>query len=252
MKNKLTLFLLLAISANLLIGCKTTANGDNGKTTKLNITSEDPMGIHNRFERMKYQITGHFSNRNQVMEEDNGEPIQEFIVAPVMQDRPNEYWVYIELFSPYMIDRPLDQRIEQYVRLSRDTFRQEVYYIKNPEKFINAWKEPEFPKINIKEDLIRDEACDLLVVHQDDKPNSFRTIFPEEVTCEMLTSTTAARYVDLVYETDDYGYIMWFTFYDKDKQLLKKTKEQGLSFLRLSQNDVGFINLNKRRSNKAN
>ena len=190
---------------------------------------------------------GHFSNRFQVMEEDNGEPIQEFIIAPIMQDRPGEFWIYMEFFSPLMIDQPLDQRIEQYVRLSRDTYRMEVYYIKEPKRFINAWKNDVFPKVNITEDLIRDEVCDLLVVHQADKPGTFRTLFPEEVTCEMLTSTTAARYSDMVYETDDYGYLMWFTFYDKDKKLLKKTKEQGLSFKRLGQNDVGYIDLSKKR-----
>ncbi len=211
-------------------------------------TNDASSQLYNRFERMKYQITGHFSNRFQVLEEDDGEPIQEFIVVPIMQDRPNEYWVYLEFFSPLMIDKPLDQRIEQYVRLTRDTFRMEVYYIRQPERFVNAWKEAEFPKINIKDDLIRDEACDLLIVYQEDKPGSFRTVFPEEVTCEMLTSTSDARYVDLMFETDDYGYLMWFTFYNRSKQLIKKTKEQGLSFKRLGRNDVGYIDLSKKRS----
>jgi len=245
MKTKPIRIVLFLLSSVFFTECTNTKNPEG--TEKTLIISEGPSSIHNHFERMKYQITGHFSNRFQVMEEESGEPVQEFVVAPILKDRPNEYWVYIELFSPYLIDRPLDQRIEQYVRISRDTFRQEVYYIRNPERFVNGWKEGEFPKINIKEDLIRDEACDLLVIHRDDKPNSFRTVFPEKVTCEMLTSTTEARYVDLVYETDDHGYVMWFTFYNKKKELLKKTKEQGLAFRRLNKNDVGFIDLNKKQ-----
>lgn len=242
-KNLPTISFLLFLC--LVLACKPT--GEINSNLKQPKESEEIAQIYNRFERMKYQIMGHFSNRFQVMEEDSGEPIQEFIVAPIMQDRPGEFWVYLEFFSPLMIDKPLDQRIEQYVRISRDTYRMEVYYIKNPERFVNAWKNEEFPKVNVKEDLIRDEACDLLIVYQEDKPGVFRTLFPEEVVCEMITSSTAARYVDLVFETDDYGYLMWFTFYDIEKKMLKKTKEQGLSFKRLSQSDVGYIDLSKKR-----
>lgn len=232
----------------LLWGCKTGQNGQDGKSELIYAKpAEEISKIYNKFERLKYQLIGHFSNRFQVMEENTGEPVQEFIVHPILQrERPGEFWVYLEFFSPLLIDKPIDQRVEQYVQLSRDTFVQEVYYLKDPERFVNAWKNDKFPDLDTKRDLIKDKECDLIIVHQEDNPGTYRTLLPEVVTCEMLTSTTAARYVDLTYETDDYGYLMWFTFYDRDKKLLKKTKEQGLSFKRLGPSDVGYIDLSKK------
>lgn len=246
MRPKIILPMLFLATILLLQSCGIFSN-EQSLYNKHSKSADEISQIYNKFERLKYQLVGHFSNRFQLMEENSGEPIQEFIVTPIMQNnRPGEFWVYLEFFSPLMIDKPIDQRVEQYVQLDRDTFVQEVYYLKDPQRFVNAWKEDKFPELDTKSDLIRDEACDLIIVHQEDKPGTYRTLFPEEVTCEMLTSTTAARYVDLMYETDDYGYLMWFTFYDVNKDHLKTTQANGLSFKRLTPNDVGYIDLSKK------
>lgn len=204
-------------------------------------TAEEISEIYNKFERIKYQIVGHFSNKDQVEAGTTTEPLQEFIVMPIFQDRPNEFWVYLEFFSPELIDAPIDQRVEQYVQIDRDSFRMEVYYLKDPEKYVNAWKEESFPKTNIKKDLVRCETCDLIIAHQKDKPGTFKTITPEEITCEMLTAKGAAKYVDLEFELSDNHYFMWFHFYDAQKRHLKKSAERGLLFRRLKEKEMGHL-----------
>ncbi|MGH1335938.1 MAG: chromophore lyase CpcT/CpeT [Aureispira sp.] len=193
--------------------------------------------IYNKFDRFKYQIIGHFSNKEQVDAKKTTEPWQEFIVMPIFQDRPNEFWVYLEFFSPGLLDFPIDQRVEQYVQVSRDSFRMEVYYLKNPEKYINAWKFSEFPETDIREDLVRGDGCDLIIAHQDDKPGTYKTVTPEEFTCEMLTSQGAARYVDLSFELSDEQYLMWFHFYTRKGKHLKQSAKNGLEFKRIEKED---------------
>ena len=206
------------------------------------VKSADEIGkIYNKFERLKYQVIGHFSNRQQVKEGTTKEPWQEFIVMPIFQDRPNEFWVYLEFFSPELIDAPIDQRVEQYVQVSRDSFRMEVYYLKDPDKYINAWKMAEFPETDIRTDLTRVGPCDLIIAHQDKKPGTYKTVVPEEITCEMLTSRGAARYVDLAFELSDDQYLMWFHFYNARKRHLKKSDKKGLIFKRLKDNEMAHL-----------
>lgn len=197
--------------------------------------------IYNKFERFKYQIIGHFSNKSQVEAGTTKEPWQEFIVMPIFQDRPGEFWVYLEFFSPELLESPIDQRIEQYVQVSRDSFRMEVYYLKHPEKYVNAWKMEAFPETDIRTDLTRVGPCDLLIAHQDKKPGTYKTITPEEITCEMLTSKGAARYVDLEFEVSDDQYLMWFHFYNARKRHLKKSDKKGLIFKRLKENEMDHL-----------
>lgn len=204
-------------------------------------TADEISQIYNKFERFRYQIIGHFSNKEQVDAGTTKEPWQEFIVMPIFQNRPNEFWVYLEFFSPELLDAPIDQRIEQYVQVARDTFRMEVYYLQNPEKYINAWKMNEFPTTDIRTDLIRGERCDLIITHQEKKPGTFKTIEPEEITCEMLTSKGAARYVDLEFEVSDDRYLMWFHFYNRKKHELKKSDKRGLIFKRLEQDQMDHL-----------
>lgn len=246
MKKILQLSLLLSL-AIFLWGCP---SGAKKVTTPVYLkhtkTLEEMVEIHNKFDRFKYQIIGHFSNREQVEKEGIGEAVQEFIVAPIFHERPGEFWVYLEFFSPSILDRPLDQRIEQYVKLERDTFRMEVYYLKNPEKWINEWKkEKPFADFDMKRELIRDENCDLIIAGQEDKPGSFRTLPPAEITCDMKTSTNQAKYVDLEFELSDAGYLMWFKFYDINKRRLKVTDDPGLSFKRLDYKAADYKDLSK-------
>lgn len=204
---------------------------------------EEMSQIHNKFERFKYQIIGHFSNKEQA-EDNPGEAVQEFIVTPIFKDRPDEFWVYLEFFSPLMLEKPIDQRIEQYTRIDRDSFRMEVYYLKEPGKYINEWKKNKpFPNLDIRADLKRDENCDLIILHQDDKPGTFRTLPPQEITCRMQGSDQAAEYVDLSFNLEDKMYQMWFTFYDKNRQIMKETAEEGLQFKRLDPTAEDYTNL---------
>lgn len=192
--------------------------------------------IDNKFERFRQQIMGHFSNVEQVENGISlGEPEQEFIITPIFKNRPDEFWVYLEFFSPGLISKPIDQRIEQYKRIHRDTFVMEVYYIKEPDKYINEWKkENPFEDLSIKNDLIRDERCDLYIVPDFDKKHHFTTLPPEEVTCQMRGAQGAAKYVDLFFDLSDKGYNMRFKFYDKDKRMMRETAATGIDFKRLN------------------
>jgi len=189
--------------------------------------------IEDRFDRLKYQLIGHFSNKKQVSAGITDEPLQEFIVMPIFQDRPGEFWVYLELFSPLLVETPVDQRIEQYIQVAPDSFRMEVYYLKEPAKYVNAWNKKKFPETSITHDLIRNKDCDLMIAYNPDKPGTYKTAPPKEITCEMLTTKGASRYVDLEFELTDDKYLMWFHFYNRNKKHLKMSEKNGLIFNRV-------------------
>jgi hypothetical protein len=206
------------------------------------VENEELEKIENKFERFRQQIMGHFSNKKQVENEPvMREPEQEFIITPIFKNRPNEFWVYMEYFSPGLIDRPLDQRIEQYVRIQRDTFRMEVYYLAEPEKYINEWKKDiPFEKLSRKRDLIRDENCDLYIVPDENKRYHFNTVPPLEISCDMKGSSGSTKFVDLFFNLSDAGYNMRFKFYNQDKKLLRETNRKGINFDRLDYRDKDY------------
>lgn len=198
--------------------------------------------IDNKFERFRQQIMGHFSNREQLAANPKlKEAEQEFIITPIFKHRPDEFWVYIEFFSPGLLEQPLDQRIEQYVRVARDTFRMEVYYLKDPKKYINEWKKAvPFENLSKREDLIRNESCDLFIVPNEEKRHTFRTLPPDEVICGMRGSKGATKFVDLFFNLSDAGYNMRFKFYDESKELLRETEQRGIDFKRLDYKDSSY------------
>lgn len=205
------------------------------------VDNQDLPGIKNRFERVKQQLMGHFGNRRQVQEKPGmGETEQEFIIVPVMKDRTNEFWVYLEFFSPSMHETPLDQRVERYVRLDRDTIRMEVYYLKEPKRWVNEWKKTIPCEGLTREDLVRDPACDLLMVYNEDKSNTYTTLIPEDVECSLKVAQGKSKYVLLWFELSDKGYNMQFRFYDKDKQLVHEG--HVLEFDRLDWHSKDYIN----------
>ncbi|MBL4648551.1 MAG: chromophore lyase CpcT/CpeT [Aureispira sp.] len=242
-------FWVLGLVTVFCLGLTTNSYGQRKKRNKKHIlpylndikTEEEIAEIYNKFDRFKYQILGHFSNKDQVAAKTTTEPLQEFIVMPILKDRPGEFWVYLEFFSPKLMDTPIDQRVEQYVEVTRDSFRMEVYYLKNPEKYINAWKAAKFPDLNIKRDLVRGDGCDLIIAHQEDKPGTFKTVPPKEINCEMLTAEGPARYVDLEFELSDSQYLMWFHFYTSNKKHLKKSATNGLEFKRLKEDEMKHL-----------
>lgn len=241
-------FWVLGLVTVFCLGFTTNSYGQKKKRNKKYLlpylkkikTAEEISQIYNKFDRIKYQTIGHFSNKDQVAAKETEERLQEFIIMPIL-DRPGEFWVYLEFFSPNLIDAPMDQRVEQYVQISRDSFRMEVYYLKNPEKYVNAWKNKTFPDLNIKKDLVRGDGCDLIIVHQEDKPGTFRTVPPTEFNCEMLTAQGPARYVDLEFELSDNQYLMWFHFYTSEKVHLKKSAKNGLVFKRLKEEEMKHL-----------
>jgi len=242
-------FWVLGLVTVFCLGLTTTSYAQKRKRNKKHIlpylkgikTAEEISEIYNKFDRFKYQIIGHFSNKEQVAAGRTKERAQEFIVMPILADRPGEFWVYLEFFSPNLIESPMDQRVEQYVQVTRDSFRMEVYYLKNPEKYINAWRGAKFPDLNIKKDLVRGDGCDLIIAHQEDKPGTFKTVPPKEFNCEMLTAEGPARYVDLEFELSDSQYLMWFHFYTSSKEHLKKSAKNGLEFKRLTEDEMGHL-----------
>ena len=199
--------------------------------------------VESKFERFRQQIMGHFSNKEQVKKDETmGEPEQEFIITPIFKNRPNEFWIYMEYFSPGLVEKPLDQRIEQYVRIDRDTFLMEVYYLKEPELYVNEWKKQEpFKDLSIRHDLIRDDKCDLLIVPQEGERYKFKTVLPEEVVCEMRGNHGATKYVDLFFNLSDQGYNMRHKFYDRGKKVLRETDPRGIDFKRLDYKSEDYI-----------
>lgn len=110
----------------------------------------------------------------------------------------------------------------------------EVYYLKNPEKYVNEWKKDvPFKSLSKGKDLIRDTKCDLFIVPKKGKSYHFRTIPPTEVACDMKGNNGATKYVDLFFDLSDVGYNMRFKFYDKDKKILRETDPIGIDFKRL-------------------
>lgn len=233
--NMKKILFLLACTSIFWVAC-TNTKAVKPKYLEGTVDVNELSGIDNKFERFRQQIMGHFSNRAQVESGlDLGEPEQEFIITPIFKNRPDEFWVYLEFFSPGLISRPIDQRIEQYKRISRDTFVMEVYYIKEPQQYVNEWKlSNPFENLSIQNDLIRDERCDLYIVPNFDKKHHFYTLPPEEVTCQMRGSQGAAKYVDLSFKLSDEGYNMRFKFYDKDKRKMRETANAGIDFKRLN------------------
>lgn len=197
--------------------------------------------IKNKFDRFKQQIMGHFGNQRQVAERpEMGEKHQEFIIVPIFQERPNEFWVYLEYFSPAMHEAPIDQRIEQYVRLNRDSILMEVYYLKDPQKYINEWKKANPFKELTKEGLIRDETCDLIIIINEEVPYSYYTIPPDDITCMLRDSKSAAQYNVLWFSLNDRGYDMQFRFYDINKEPV--TQGNIIEFDRLNYRSSDYVN----------
>jgi hypothetical protein len=241
------LFLLIIPISLFLVACPGSSTIKHvGKPIYLrSIVDADKLGqIENKFERFRQQIMGHFSNKEQYEGVPSmREPAQEFIITPIFGNRPDEFWIYSEFFSPELVEDPVDQRIEQYVRIQRDTFRMEVYYLKNPRDYINEWKkEKPFENLSRKKDLIRDKGCDLLVVPVKGQRYNFASIPHPQITCDMKGNHGATKFMGLHFVLSDEGYNTRFRYYDEDKKMLHETDPRGIEFKRLNHKDKGYTN----------
>lgn len=201
--------------------------------------------IENKHERFKQQVIGHFSNKRQVEQDPLiTEKEQEFVVVPIFRDRPNEFWVYLEYFSPSVPEVPFEQRVQEYVRINRDTVLVRIYHLKNPEKYLNAWCKPDnniLSKLS-KDELILNEGCNFVFGRDKEDKYVFNTVPFKDVACEM-TSSTSARYFNLHFQLKDEGYSIVFDFFDKDKKLLRRSSP--IKFDRLNYKSKGYRDYTK-------
>lgn len=198
-----------------------------------NVDVSNLAGIENRFDHFKQQVVGHFSNKEQLENYAIDEQEQELIIIPIFKDRPDEFWVYVELFSPSLVDQPIEQRIQRFRKVERDTIVVEVYYLPQPGDYINEWKkEKPFGEFE-KKDLIRDSGCDMVIACKDPSNHIYRTLPSTDVTCHLGTNNRITEYVDISFALTDEGYLMRFKYYDKEKKLLRESNYSGLYFERL-------------------
>lgn len=190
-----------------------------------------------KFDRFKQQMIGHFSNKDQIQ---NDGQVQEFIAIPIMQERTNEFWVYVEHFLPNIMDAPIDQRIEQFIRVSPDSIRVEVYSLNDPNKYINEWKKPTPFAGLTKNDFSRDAACDLVFVSNENIAYEYSTPSNNNIGCEVKGKKGAAQYMSLSYKVNDNGHEIVLDLYDKDKKMVKKG--DLVLFERLNYKAIGYVN----------
>ncbi|MCH2044660.1 MAG: chromophore lyase CpcT/CpeT [Saprospiraceae bacterium] len=207
-----------------------------------NIEVDNIAGIENRFDHFKQQVVGHFSNKEQLENYSIDEKEQELIIIPIFKDRPDEFWVYVELFSPSLVDQPIEQRVQRFRKVERDTILVEVYYLPQPEEYINEWKKDK-PFENLeKKDLVRDNGCDMIIACKDPSNHIYRTLPSQDITCHLGTRNTIAEYMDISFALTDEGYLMRFKYYDKSKKLLRESNYSGLYFERLDYQHEDYVN----------
>jgi len=202
------------------------------------VNNDDLSKIENRYERFKQQNLGHFSS--EIHSEEVGDDPQEFIVIPIFQDtRPGEFWIYIEFFSPVLVNHPIEQRIQRYSRLNRDTLYAETYHFHNPENYINEWKkEIPFEHFDIEDELFHDETCDAYMMQMMGMEYGYKVV-PVGKGCD-LRSTGEARYTWAEFEITDEGYNMCVNFLNIDYEPVKECPDGGLMFKRLDHKDKKY------------
>lgn len=207
----------------------------------------------NKYDRFKQQLLGHFSNHRYLEETANKEEKkQEIIAIPLFKDRPNEHWVYREFFSSVLPESPISQRIENYIRVGRDTIRVELYFLKEPQKYVNEWRKAKPFEGLTKEALVRDSGCDQYILVPEESEAVFRGISPEEVSCALQSPSGSARYLQLWFDVSDEGYLSFLRLYDIDKKMLRQSPPEGTRFYRLDYRQESYqpheTEKNKKRS----
>jgi len=227
-----TLFILVLGVVNLY------AQKENVPIYMQHITNNDDLPkIKNRYERFKQQNLGHFSSQEH--SERIGDQHQEFIVIPIFLDsKPGEFWIYIEFFSPVMVEHPIEQRIQRYSRLNRDTLYAETFHFHNPEKYINEWnKEVPFENFDMDE-ICHAETCDAYMMQMLGEEYGYQVV-PVGRGCD-LRSTGEARYSWAEFEITDEGYNMCVNFLNVDYEPVKECPDGGLMFKRLDHKDKKY------------
>lgn len=207
---------------------------NNKPTYFRNIVSNDSLKkIEHKHERFLQQNLGHFSNLESIAGVD-GERESQFIVVPIFQkQRAGEFWIYIEYFSPKMVDQPIEQRIQHYIKKDRYTYQIKTYHLKESSEYINEWKkENPFDNFNIKEGLIHDEFCDMLATANEAK-DFYHEFRPMGTDCPLHDEASVAKYSITSFDVSDEGYLMCIEFLDANKQKIKNCHNGGTLFKRL-------------------
>ncbi len=221
-------------------------------------SKEELLKIEHKHERFLQQNLGHFSNKSATTQIE-GEREAQFIVIPIFQkQRAGEFWIYIEYFLPAMVDQPIEQRIQHYIRNDRYSYQIKTYHLKNPELFINEWKKKNpFEGFNVKDGLTHDEFCDMQVLVDEEKDH-YHKATPLGTDCPLRDDMGAAKYSVTSFDVSDEGYLMCIEFLDAKKQKIKNCPNGGILFERLDYNDKDYkplapsvSDLNKSGSNPS-
>lgn len=203
-------------------------------------SKEELVKIEHKHERFLQQNLGHFSNKSAAAQIE-GEREAQFIVIPIFQkQRAGEFWIYIEYFLPAMVEQPIEQRIQHYIRNDRYSYQIKTYHLKNPEQYVNEWKKKNpFEGFNVKDGLTHDEFCDMQVLVDEEKEH-YHKATPLGTDCPLRDDMGAAKYSVTSFDVSDDGYLMCIEFLDANKQKIKNCPNGGILFERLDYNDKDY------------
>ena len=206
-------------------------------------SAEELKKIEHKHDRFLQQNLGHFSNRDAV-EEIEGEREAQFIVIPIFQkQRAGEFWIYIEYFLPAMVEQPIEQRIQHYIRKDRYTYQIKTYHLKDASQYVNEWKKTTpFENFITKDGLNHDEFCDMLVTSDEAKEHYHKAV-PMGTDCPLQGDLGSAKYSVTSFDVSDEGYLMCIEFLDADKQKIKNCPNGGTLFKRMDYNDKNYVSL---------
>jgi hypothetical protein len=206
-------------------------------------SAEELKKIEHKHDRFLQQNLGHFSNREAV-EQIEGEREAQFIVIPIFQkQRAGEFWIYIEYFLPAMVEQPIEQRIQHYIRKDRYTYQIKTYHLKDAAQYVNEWKKTiPFENFITKDGLNHDEFCDMLVTSDESKEH-YHKAAPIGTDCPLQGDLGMAKYSVTSFDVSDDGYLMCIEFLDADKQKIKNCPDGGTLFKRMDYNDRDYVSL---------
>lgn len=218
-------------------------NNDKPIYFKHVVSNDSLKKMEHKHERFLQQNLGHFSNKESIADVP-GERESQFIVVPIFQkQRAGEFWIYIEYFSPKMVDQPIEQRIQHYIKKDRYTYQVKTYHLKEPQLYVNEWKkENPFDNFNIKEGLMHDEFCDMLATANENK-DFYHEFRPMGTDCPLHDEASLAKYSITSFDVSDEGYLMCIEFLDANKQKIKNCHNGGTLFKRLDFESPEYISL---------
>lgn len=220
-------FLLLII----LTACKVEQkNTDLPDYTASMKTSAELSGMKNNFKKYLFTITGRFESEAK----ESDKAAREMVVRRIFTNKTDEVWTYTEVFLKELPEQPFIQLFHRHERLSRDTFRVEIYTLAQPEnltKYVNEWKKPQpFPALSPRA-LQALPGCPYRVVNQNDA--YFETLVEEEVNC-VTPLGGGIHYSKSNLQYHDDHVLLKVSYFDKEKKSLPSPSKDGTTYNRVS------------------